>query len=135
MRRAPATASLPLPQPIPQPVLQAPRVVDFPHRRVDVVLDATEADGVAVEQDVAGPPVAVARLAHRPDVDGGLAVAEPDNVATLLGAGEVPDAGGPLGEDAGDVRVPLEAAALDQGEDALHLARVVDVLGEDVLVE
>ena len=29
----------------------------------------------------------------------------------------------------------LEAVALDQGEDALHLALVVDVLGEDVLVE
>ncbi len=40
-----------------------------------------------------------------------------------------------LGEDAGDVRVPLEAVALDQGEDALHLALVVDVFGEDVLVE
>ena len=29
----------------------------------------------------------------------------------------------------------LEAVALDQGEDALHLPLVVDVLGEDVLVE
>src|SRR5262249_44670725 len=29
----------------------------------------------------------------------------------------------------------LEAGSLDQGEDSLHLALVVDVLGEDVLVE
>ena len=40
-----------------------------------------------------------------------------------------------LGEDAGDVRVSLETVAFDQGEDALHLALVVNVLGKDVFVE
>src|SRR4029079_15916699 len=41
----------------------------------------------------------------------------------------------PLGEDARHVRVALEAVLLDEGENPLHLPLVVDVLGEDVLVE
>src|SRR5207253_8536801 len=94
------------------------------------------ADGVAVEQDVAGPPVAVARLAHRADVAERLALVELVGVIELLGAAELVEVlGDLLGEDAGDVGVALEAVALDQGEDAFHLALVVDVLGEDVLVE
>src|SRR4029078_979334 len=40
-----------------------------------------------------------------------------------------------LCEDARHVRVALEAVALDQSEDALHLALVVYVLGGAVLVE
>src|SRR5438309_891736 len=41
---------------------------DLPRRRLEVVLDAAEADHVAVEQGVAGAAVAVARLADRADV-------------------------------------------------------------------
>src|SRR5207253_8438822 len=37
--------------------------------------------------------------------------------------------------DAGDMRVALETGTLDQSEDALHLALVVNVLGENVLVQ
>ena len=33
------------------------------------------------------------------------------------------------------MRVALEAVAFDKREDAFHLALVVDVLGEDVLIE
>ena len=89
-----------------------------------------------VEHDVAGAPVAVARLADRADVAERLAAVEAVLVVDLLGAVELVDVLGDLfGEDAGDVRVALEAVFLDQGEDAFHLALVVDVFGEDVLVE
>ena len=40
-----------------------------------------------------------------------------------------------LDEDPGDVGMPLETVTVHQGEDPLHLALVVDVLGENVLVE
>jgi hypothetical protein len=53
-------------------VLQFGDGVDLFDRRLDVVLDVAIADGVAVEQNVARPPVAVARLADRADVAEGL---------------------------------------------------------------
>ena len=80
--------------------------------------------------------VAVARLADRADVAQGLSAIEFVGVIDFFGRVEdVEVIGGLLDEDAWNVGVPLEAVALDEGEDALHLALVVDVFGEDVLVE
>src|SRR5947209_706973 len=112
-------------------ILQVVDGVNLLDRRLDVVLDAAVADRLVVEQDVAGPPVAVARLADRADVAQRLAAVEAVDVLNLVGAVELEA----LGKDARHVRVPLEAVAVHQGEDALHLPLVVDVLGEDVLVE
>src|SRR5207248_533366 len=84
----------------------------------------------AVEQDVAGAGVAVAGLADGADVEEGLLIAELVGVVDVLGAEELHG----LGEDAGDVGVAVEAVAVDEGEEALHLGLLVDVLGEDVLV-
>src|SRR5581483_1471596 len=112
-------------EPVAQEVLQVGDGVDLFDRGFDVVLDAAVADGFAVEQDVAGAPVAVAGLADGADVAQGLAAVEAVGVLDLLGAAEGVQLLGPLlGEDAGDVGVSLEAGALDQGEDALHLALV-----------
>ena len=58
-------------------------------RRLEVVLDPAVADRLAVEQDVAGPPVAVARLADRADVAQGLAAVELVGVVDFLGAEEL----------------------------------------------
>src|SRR5262245_34589851 len=129
--RSPAVA-----QPVAQEVFQVGDRVDLFDGRFDVVLDPTILYGFAVEQDIARPPVAVARLADRADVAQRLAVVELVDVFDLFGAVELVQLVALLlGEDAGDVGVPLEAVAIDQGEDALHLALVVDVLREDVLVE
>src|SRR5438128_11654838 len=57
-----------LAEPIAQKILQVVDPVNLLDRRLHVVLDAAEADRLVVEQDVAGPPVAVARLADRADV-------------------------------------------------------------------
>src|SRR5260370_10459824 len=54
LRRSPAVA-----QAVAQEVLQLRHRVDLPDRRLDVVFDAAEANGVVVQQDVAGTPVAV----------------------------------------------------------------------------
>ncbi len=53
----------------------------------------------------------------------------------LLGTEEVVASWFLFDEDAGNVRVSLETATLDQDKEPIHLALVVDVLGEDVLVE
>ena len=88
----PQTARLCLPpfaQPVAEEVFQVGDGVDLLDRRLDVVLDPAEADGVVVEQDVAGPPVAVARLADRADVAQRLAAVELVLVVDLLGAVEL----------------------------------------------
>ena len=81
--------SAPVAEPVAEEVLQVGDGVDLLDRRLDVVLDAAVADGVAVEQDVAGPPVAVARLADRADVAQRLAAVELVGVVDLLGAVEL----------------------------------------------
>jgi hypothetical protein len=98
-----------LPQPVPLDVVQVGDGVDLSHRRLHVVLDPAEADGVAIEQDVAGTRIVVSRLAHGADVDEDLAAVEAVAAADLLG-GMVSEA---LGEDPGDVRVARQAAAFD----------------------
>src|SRR5262245_19737059 len=100
-------------EPVPQRPVEVGDRVDLAHGGVDVVLDASVADGVVVEQDVAGARVAVARLADGADVAQRLAAVEVVGVVDLLGAVELvallPHL---LDEDAGDVRVALEAVAL-----------------------
>src|SRR6185312_8022808 len=114
-------------------VVEIGNVVDLLDRRLDVVLDAAEAERVAVEQDIAGPPVAVARLADRADVDERLAGIELVGVVDLFRRMELVQVFGlALSENTGDVRMSLKAVFLDQGEDAVHLALVVDVLWEHV---
>src|SRR5262245_25731081 len=131
-----AASSTAIAETVAEEVFQFGNGVDLANGRLDVVLDAAIADGGPVEQNVAGAPVAVARLTHRADVAERLALVEVVDVLEFLGTAELIEVlGDLLGEDAGDVRVALEAVALDQGEDALHLALVVNVLGKDVLVK
>src|SRR5262249_22576947 len=82
-----------------------------------------EANQLAVEQDIAGPPVPVPRLLHHR-----LGPVQPVAGPHLLGAKELQR----LGEDAGDVRVPLKAPAAHPGEQRLHLRHVEDVLVDEV---
>src|SRR5262245_34817661 len=121
----------PLAEAVAEEVLQVWRVVDLLDRRLHVVLDPAVLDRVVVEHHVARPPVAVARLADAADVAQRLAAVELIGAVDLLGAEELHV----LGEDAGDVRVTLEAISLHQSEDSFHLALVVHILREDVLVE
>src|SRR5262249_12456307 len=90
-------------------IIQLGVVVDLADGGVDVVLDAAERDGVAAEENVAGTPVAVARLADRPDVDQRFPVVEAVDIVELLGrAVRVVALRGLLGEDARDVDVAVE---------------------------
>src|SRR5438105_13760975 len=78
-RRPPALRSCWSPavaQAVAEEVLQLRDRVDLADGGLDVVLDPPVADGVAVEQDVAGAPVAVARLADGADVAQRLAAVE-----------------------------------------------------------
>ena len=52
------------------------------NRGFEIVFDAAIADRLAVEQDITGPPVAVARLADRADVAQRLAAVEPVGVGS-----------------------------------------------------
>ena len=84
-----------------------------------------------VEDHVAGARVAVPGLADRADVDQELAFSQRVFVVDLFGGEELEA----LGEHPRNVGVPLEAVALDKLEQPVHLAMVVDVLGEDVLAQ
>src|SRR5579871_5548878 len=139
-RRTPNVPSPPAPGPlmrsaavtqaVAQEVLQLGHRVYFTHRRVDVVLHPPVPDRFVVQEHVAGAPVAVARLANRAYVAQGLALVQLVGEVDLLGAAELVEVVGRLlREDTGYVRVTLEAVALDQREDALHLPLVVNVFG------
>src|SRR5260370_5356764 len=122
--------SAPVAEAVAQEIVEVRNVVDLADGRVDVVLDPLEAHHVVVEHDVAGPPIAVARLTDRADVDQRFARVELVDVVDLLGRVElVKVLGLALREDPRDMRVPLEAVALDQRADAVSLEVVADVLG------
>src|SRR5205085_12598450 len=101
---SPGPALPPLAEPVAEEVVEVVDAVDVLDRRLDVVLDPAEADGFVVQQDVTGPPVAIARLADRADVAQRLAAVEPVDRVDLLRAVELQV----LGEDARDVGVALE---------------------------
>src|SRR5262249_17295284 len=103
---------------------------------LEVVGNSPITDRFAVEQDVAGARVHVARLADRADVAQRLSIVQAVNVIEFLRTVELVEVFGELlGKDAGNVRVTLKKVALNQGENALHLALIVDVLGKDVFIE
>ena len=80
----PRSSSAALAQPLAQGVVELGHGADLLHGGLDVVGDAAELEGVAVEQHVAGPRVAVARLADAADVAEGLAAVEPVDVLDLV---------------------------------------------------
>src|SRR5262249_17932518 len=100
-----------------------------------VVINSAIPYRLAIEEDVAPAAVAVARLAHRTDVAQQFTVVQLEEIIQLLRALELVQIILNFGKNARYVSVPLEAGALDQGEDPFHLALVVNVLREDVLVE
>src|SRR6185437_10280745 len=117
-------------------ILQLGDGIDLLDGRIDVVFNAAITNGFAIEQDVAGAPVAVARLTDRSDLAQCLATIEPMAVIDLFGTAElIQVVGHLLDEDARHMGMTLETVALDQREDAFHLALIVDVFGEDVFVE
>src|SRR5262245_43771543 len=56
-------------QPVAEHVIQFVDGIDLPPRLFHRVLDAAERDLLVLENDVASPRIAVARLTHRADVD------------------------------------------------------------------
>src|SRR5262249_54869924 len=126
-----ANGLAPFAQAVAEEVLEVRNGVDFLDRRLDIVLDAAVADGVAVEDHVARSPIAVTRLTDGPDVAQSLVAVELEGVVNVFRAVELKV----LGEYARDVSVALEAILVHKREDSLHLPLVVDVFGEDVLVE
>src|SRR5262249_7732149 len=117
-------------QTIAQEVFEVGDFVNLPNGGVDVVLDAAILDRVVIEQHVTSTPIAVAWLTDGADVAQGLSTVELINVIDLVGTVELEA----VGEDAGDVRMPLEAVAINQREDAFHLALIINVFREDVFV-
>src|SRR5947209_5238060 len=81
-RRSKASAAVA--EPVAEEVLQLRDSVNLLDGRLQVVLDTPEADGVAVEQHIAGPRVAVARLPHAAHVAQGLAAVELVGVVDLI---------------------------------------------------
>src|SRR6266516_4353979 len=79
----------PVAEAVAQEIVEIGDVVDLANGGVDVVFDALETHDVSVEHDVAGAPVAVARLADRADVDQRLARVELVDVVDLLGGVEL----------------------------------------------
>src|SRR6266851_2524373 len=63
--------SAPVAEPVPQEIIQVRNRVNLLDGGIDVIFHAAVAEGVAVQKDIAGPPVAVAGLAHRADVHHG----------------------------------------------------------------
>ena len=83
-----------------------------------------------LQNHIAGPRIAVPRLADAAHVDHHLLLVQLVLIAAILGRDEAV-----VGrEDARQVRVPLEAVFLDAAEQGVHLPLVVDVFGEDVFV-
>lgn len=121
----------PLPEAITKQVVYVVDVADFPDRGCHIVLDATEVNGRAVEQDVTRTPIAVTGLAHGTDVNQRFLVIEAVDIIDFFRAAEAEV----FGEDTGDVGVAGKTAAVDGGEDGLHLLLIVNVFGEDPLVE
>jgi hypothetical protein len=101
----------PLPEPVPLNVIQTRGSVDFPHGCFYVVLYTTEADGIAIEQDIAGAPISIARLADRTHICESLLLAKAMNRSYVLQAEKLIV----LREDARVVRVPRETALSDYG--------------------
>ena len=86
---------------------------DLANGGFDIVFDSAEADGSAIQQNIASAPVAVAGLADGSNVAEGFAAIELEFVIDLIGCKELSG----LGEDAGYVRMSLEHVARHLGED------------------
>lgn len=86
---------------------------------------------MVLQDHVGSPVVAVSRLPDRTDVDQHLLAAQGVVEIDFLGSKEIQI----FGENAGDVRVPLETILVDKPEDSFHFSLVIDVLGKDIFVQ
>ena len=71
------SSSTPIAKAVAEEVVQVGDVADLADRRLDIIFDTAETDEFALEEDVAGARVAVARLADGADVDDRLVAADP----------------------------------------------------------
>src|SRR5262245_13280257 len=127
----PNLESTSFPQPIAEEVVEIGDVVNLADGDLEIVIDPAIADALAVVKHVTGPRVEVARLPDRADVAKGLSAVEVVIQADIIRRQELQA----LGEDAGDVRVPLKAIFVNQRENLLHLALVINVFRENIFVE
>src|SRR5439155_25452403 len=103
-------------------VVEVGKRIDITSRLVEGILQAAEDDRMVVEDDVAGPRVAVAGLADAADVDHDVLLVELELIVAIFGRNEAI-----VGrEDARQMRVTLEAVLLDAAEEGVHLPLVVD---------
>src|SRR5579875_284065 len=131
-----SSSSPPITKAIPEKIFQFRDRVNLPNGRVDIVFDAAIPNGVVVEQNVAGTPVAIARLADRANVAQRLAAIETMDILDFFRTAElVQVVGHLLDEDTWYMRMALKAIALHQGEDAFHFALIVNVFREDIFIE
>src|SRR5262245_18853053 len=113
---------------IAEEIVEFGNVVNLADRRFDIVLDPAVINGFAVEEDVARSPIGVAWLADGADVAQRLAGVELVLVVDLFGRMELIRVFADVFEEhARHVRMALETDAVDEAEDAVHLAVVVDV--------
>jgi tRNA threonylcarbamoyladenosine biosynthesis protein TsaB len=128
-----------LQKPIPEEVVEVGDGVDFFAGLDCRIRHASKPHGevtpLSLENHVTGADVAVAGLTHGANIDHRLRGRQLPTPLLLT----VPKLRRlklrVRSEDAGDVRVALEAVLLHQFEDVLDFERIVDVFGEDVLVE
>ena len=88
--------------------------------------------GQAVFKDhIAGAVVPVTRLSHRADVDQQLTLAQAVFQVDLIGREELKT----LGEDAGDMGMPLKTVSPNKLEQSFHFAMIVDILGKNIFAQ
>lgn len=120
-----------IPEPVPLQAIEVRNPVNLPDGCLHVVLYSSESNRLPVEQDVARPPIPVARLADGTNVAHRLPTVKAVHLTKILVAvvAEV------VGEDTRYVRVPDEAQPLDFSEHLVHLSRAVYFFRKQMVFE
>ena len=104
---------------------------NFLERLFDRVFDPTIGDRQILKNDITSPWVAVSWLTDGPDIDHCLLGTKGVTSIDVDGREKFPG----LGENAGNMRVPLERVFRNNRKKPLHLPFVVNIIVENVFVQ
>jgi hypothetical protein len=124
-----------LAEPITEEILQFGHRVDFPNRRFDIVLDATILDRFAIEEEIARSPIGIAGLPDGTNVAQDSLTRDAKSSPTIFGGQEIPLPRLSLDENARKVSMTRKADAVETAGDVVHLPFVVNIFGEEELVQ
>lgn len=106
-------------------------VIYFIHCRVDVIIDSAESDSQAVQQYITRTHVTVSRLSNRPDVAECFTVSELPDTLEFFESVKFQI----FGENTRQMRMSHEAITIDQCKELFHFSLIVDVFGENILLD